>query len=229
MPRQQNDRLPYRGKQNVSFMISRTLHPPPMHSFPICASFHLDVIHHLDCIEGQFDALFRHRRGRGFSRGYYHGVGFQDRGRDGSGRGREGFQLPVHSGPFGKGIFPEGNVLQPNQEVLASEDPRVRDTIERLSRHSSHDVKGLSIELRANHLHLAQLVKSHLPKVNLTGNLIFVDRHIATDFPSHDVKSEKLGLGLADHKQSKIGFIDPALPASQGPANVQAYDSQDSS
>ncbi|KAH0364567.1 Piwi-domain-containing protein, partial [Aureobasidium melanogenum] len=199
MPRQPNDRLPYRGKQNVSFMISRTL------PLPQCTLSHLHFSssgpHSSSGLHwGQFDARSRHRRGGGSSRGDRDGCGFRDRGRDGGGHGREGFRLPIHSGPFDNGIFPRGSDPWPNQEVQALEDPRVRNTIEQFSRHSSHDVKGHSIELHANHLHWKTAFK--------TGKRDVLPLHGATSTARQVtvvVKSEKLGLGLAGRAQSKIG------------------------
>ncbi|KAH0173237.1 Piwi-domain-containing protein, partial [Aureobasidium melanogenum] len=203
---------------------------------------------------GDRGGSFRGDRGGGSYRGD-RGGGFQDRGRGGSGRGRGGFALPIHSGPLSNSIFLEGNVPQPNQEVQALEDSRVKHTagkvIERFPGRPGHGTKGVSIVLRANYLHLKTAFetgkqevplyryavgtvggerlskpKMRLLVTNLIKDPLFAGRQVATDYAGIIVTTEKLDLGPTDRKQGKIEVIDPALPAFQGPDNAQAQEAR---
>ncbi|KAH0342200.1 Piwi-domain-containing protein, partial [Aureobasidium melanogenum] len=184
---------------------------------------------------------FRGDRGGGSYRGD-RGGGFQgDRGRGGGGRGRGGFSLPFHSGPPSNTVFLEGNVPQPNQEVQAIEDERVKHT----------QGQGVSIVLRANYLHLKTAFetgkqevplfryavgtvggerlskpKMRLLVTNLIRDPLFAGRQVATDYASIIVTTKKLDLGPAHRKRGKIELIDPALPAFQGPDNAQAQEAR---
>ncbi|KAG9518652.1 Piwi-domain-containing protein, partial [Aureobasidium melanogenum] len=203
---------------------------------------------------GDRGGSFRGDRGGGSYRGD-RGGGFQNRGRGGSGRGRGGFALPIHSGPPSNSIFLEGNVPQPNQEVQALEDSRVKHTagkiIERFPGRPGHGTKGVSIVLRANYLHLKTAFetgkqevplyryavgtvggerlskpKMRLLVTNLIKDPLFAGRQVATDYAGIIVTTEKLDLGPTDRKQGKIEVIDPALPAFQGPDNAQAQEAR---
>ncbi|KAG9961030.1 Piwi-domain-containing protein, partial [Aureobasidium melanogenum] len=198
---------------------------------------------------------FRGDRGGGSYRGD-RGGGFQGgRGRGGGGRGRGGFSLPFHSGPPNNTVFLEGNVPQPNQEVQALEDERVKHTqgqvIERFPGRPDHGTKGVSIVLRANYLHLKTAFetgkqevplfryavgtvggerlskpKMRLLVTNLIRDPLFAGRQVATDYASIIVTTKKLDLGPAHRKRGKIELIDPALPAFQGPDNAQAQEAR---
>ncbi|KAG9732858.1 Piwi-domain-containing protein, partial [Aureobasidium melanogenum] len=203
---------------------------------------------------GDRGGSFRGDRGGGSYRGD-RGGGFQDRGRGGGGRGRGGFALPIHSGPPSNSIFLEGNVPQPNQEVQALEDSRVKHTagkvIERFPGRPGHGTKGVSIVLRANYLHLKTAFetgkqevplyryavgtvggerlskpKMRLLVTNLIKDPLFAGRQVATDYAGIIVTTGKLDLGPTDRKQGKIEVIDPALPAFQGPDNAQAQEAR---
>ncbi|KAI4727686.1 Piwi-domain-containing protein [Aureobasidium sp. EXF-10728] len=211
---------------------------------------------------------FRGDRGGGSFRGDRGGSfrgdrgGFQsDRGRGGGGAGRGGrggFQLPIHSGPSfpNNSIFLEGNVPQPDKEVQALEDARVKNTagkiIERFPGRPGHGTKGVPIVLRANYLHLKTAFengkqevplyryavstvggeklskpKMRLLVINLIRDPMFADCQLATDYSSIVVTTKKLDLGPADRKQGKIEVVDPILPSFQGPDNAQAREARD--
>ncbi|CAD0113934.1 unnamed protein product [Aureobasidium uvarum] len=208
---------------------------------------------------GDRGGSFRGDRGGGSYRGDR--GGFQsDRGRGGGGGGRGGrggFQLPIHSGPSfpNNSIFLEGNVPQPDKDVHALEDARVKNTagkiIERFPGRPGHGTKGISIVLRANYLHLKTAFetgkqevplyryavgtvggeklskpKMRLLVTNLIRDPMFAGRQVATDYSSIIVTTKKLDLGPSDRKQGKIEVIDPTLPPFQGPDNTQAQEAR---
>ncbi|KAG9595302.1 Piwi-domain-containing protein, partial [Aureobasidium melanogenum] len=195
----------------------------------------------------------------GRSGGAPRGGGYSDRGGS-SARGDHGggsFRRDrggSFQGDRGGGSY-RSNVPQPDQEVQALEDSRVKQTvgkvIERFPGRPGHGTKGISIVLRANYLHLKTAFetgkqevplyryavgtvggerlskpKMRLLVTNLIKDPLFAGRQVATDYAGIIVTTKKLDLGPADRKQGKIEVIDPALPAFHGPDNAQAQEAR---